>query len=133
MGQRIEDDRLWFRANPDRCWRIRAPQDGDFPPEIVARLKPIPEGQRRYVLVARFIEDQPLKASFCAPPPLDDTDEAGAELFLVPADNCDGIGGVDTGDMRLAKASTMHRAVETLADWVADHDATLPSCKDTAS
>ena len=59
--------------------------------------------------------------------------DAGAELFLVPADNCDGIGGVDTGDMRLAKASTMHRAVQTLADWVADHDATLPSCKDTAS
>ena len=35
--------------------------------------------------------------------------------------------------MRLARATTMHRAVETLADWVADHDATLPSCKDTAS
>lgn len=59
--------------------------------------------------------------------------DSGAELFFVPADNCDGIGGVDTGDMRLAKASTMHRAVETLADWVADHDAPLPSCKDTAS
>ena len=58
--------------------------------------------------------------------------DAGAELFLVPADNCDSIGGVDTGDMRLARASTMHRAVETLADWVADHDATLPSCKDPA-
>ncbi len=59
--------------------------------------------------------------------------DAGAELFFVPADNCDGIGGVDTGDMRLARATTMHRAVETLADWVADHDAPLPSCKDTAS
>jgi PDZ domain-containing protein len=59
--------------------------------------------------------------------------DAGAELFLVPADNCDGIGGVATGDMRLAKATTMHGAVETLADWVADHDARLPSCEDTAS
>ena len=59
--------------------------------------------------------------------------DSGAELFLVPADNCDGIGGVETGDMRLAKATTMHRAVETLADWVADHDAPLPTCKDTAS
>jgi PDZ domain-containing protein len=59
--------------------------------------------------------------------------DAGAELFFVPADNCDGIGGVDTGDMRLARATTMHRAVETIADWVADHDAPLPSCKDTAS
>ena len=37
--------------------------------------------------------------------------DSGAELFFVPADNCDGIGGVDPGDMRLARASTMHRAV----------------------
>jgi PDZ domain-containing protein len=59
--------------------------------------------------------------------------DAGAELFFVPADNCDSIGGVDTGDMRLARATTMHRAVATIADWVADHDAPLPSCKDTAS
>ncbi len=59
--------------------------------------------------------------------------DAGAELFFVPADNCDGIGGVDPGDMRLARATTMHRAVETLSDWVADHDAPLPSCEDTAS
>ncbi|SEC71993.1 PDZ domain-containing protein [Nocardioides exalbidus] len=59
--------------------------------------------------------------------------DAGAELFLVPADNCDGIGGVDPGGMRLAKATTMDGAVTTIADWVADHDATLPSCEDTAS
>ena len=59
--------------------------------------------------------------------------DAGAELFFVPADNCNGIGGVDPGDMRLAKATTMHRAVETLSDWVADADAPLPSCEDTAS
>jgi PDZ domain-containing protein len=59
--------------------------------------------------------------------------DAGAELFLVPADNCDGIGGVDPGDMRLARATTMHGAVETLSDWVADPDAPLPSCEDTSS
>jgi PDZ domain-containing protein len=59
--------------------------------------------------------------------------DAGAELFLVPADNCGGIGGVDPGDMRLARATTMHRAVETLADWVADPDTELPTCEDTAS
>lgn len=59
--------------------------------------------------------------------------DAGAELFFVPADNCDGIGGVDPGDMRLARATTMHRAVETLTDWVADHDTELPTCEDTAS
>ena len=59
--------------------------------------------------------------------------DAGAELFLVPADNCDGIGGVDPGDMRLARATTMHRAVVTLSDWVADHDAELPTCEDSTS
>ncbi|RYB92921.1 PDZ domain-containing protein [Nocardioides oleivorans] len=59
--------------------------------------------------------------------------DAGAELFLVPADNCDGIGGVDPGDMRLARATTMDSAVQALSDWVADHDAVLPSCEDTAS
>lgn len=59
--------------------------------------------------------------------------DAGAELFFVPADNCDGIGGVDPGEMRLARATTMHRAVETLTDWVADHDTELPTCEDTAS
>ncbi len=59
--------------------------------------------------------------------------DVGAELFFVPADNCDGIGGVDPGDMRLAKATTMHGAVQTLSDWVTDHDAPLPSCEDTAS
>jgi len=59
--------------------------------------------------------------------------DAGAELFLVPADNCDGIGGVDPGDMRLAKATSMHRAVVTLSDWVADHDAELPTCEDSTS
>lgn len=59
--------------------------------------------------------------------------DAGAELFFVPADNCDSIGGVDTDGMRLVRATTMHRAVETLADWVADHGAILPSCEDIAS
>ena len=59
--------------------------------------------------------------------------DSGAELFFVPADNCDGIGGVDPGAMRLARATTMHGAVETLADWVADHDTDLPTCEDTAS
>lgn len=59
--------------------------------------------------------------------------DAGADLFLVPADNCGGIGAVDPGDMRLARATTMNRAVETLATWVEDPNAPLPSCEDTAS
>ncbi len=58
--------------------------------------------------------------------------DAGARLFLVPADNCDGIGGVDTGDMRLARATTLHAAVETLADWTADPDTDLPTCEDAS-
>jgi Lon-like protease len=59
--------------------------------------------------------------------------DAGAELFFVPADNCDGIGGVDPGDMQLVTATTMHSAVEALSDWVDDPNAPLPSCEDTAS
>jgi PDZ domain-containing protein len=59
--------------------------------------------------------------------------DAGADLFLIPADNCDGVGGVDPGDMQLAKATTMHGAVETLAGWVDDPNAPLPSCEDTPS
>jgi len=35
--------------------------------------------------------------------------------------------------MRLAKATTMDGAVKTLDDWVADPDADLPSCEETAS
>lgn len=59
--------------------------------------------------------------------------DVGAELFFVPARNCDGIGGVDPGDMRLVRATTMHAAVEALADWVADPDTDLPTCEDSAS
>jgi PDZ domain-containing protein len=59
--------------------------------------------------------------------------DAGADLFFVPADNCDSIGGVDTGDMRLARATTLDQAVETITDWVADPDTTLPSCEDVPS
>ena len=56
-----------------------------------------------------------------------------AHGFFVPAGNCDGIGGVDPGGMRLVRATTMSRAVQSLADWVADPNATLPTCEDTAS
>lgn len=58
--------------------------------------------------------------------------DAGALLFLVPADNCDGIGGVDTGDMRLARATTLGAAVDTLAAWTDDHDTDLPTCEDAS-
>ena len=52
----------------------------------------------------------------------------GAELFLVPADNCQDALGADRGDMRLVKVDTMHDAVEAVTAWTEDHDATLPSC-----
>lgn len=54
-------------------------------------------------------------------------EDAGAELFFVPADNCDGVDGVDT-DMTLVKATTMHDALESLEAWADDRDADLPSC-----
>ena len=59
--------------------------------------------------------------------------DTGTELFLVPADNCDGVGGVDPGDMRLARVATMTEALDAIAAWVEDPDADLPSCEDEAS
>ena len=59
--------------------------------------------------------------------------DAGAELFLVPADNCDGIGGVDPEGMRLARVTTLHQARGVVEDWAADPDTELPSCEDTSS
>jgi PDZ domain-containing protein len=55
------------------------------------------------------------------------------ELFLVPADNCDTIGGVDPGDMRLARVTTMHEARGIVEAWTADPDTTFPTCEDTTS
>ncbi len=55
--------------------------------------------------------------------------DAGAELFLVPADNCDEALGAPNGDMRLVKATTMHSARESIEAWVQDPDTDLPSCE----
>lgn len=57
---------------------------------------------------------------------------AGALLFMVPADNCSDTTDLDTGDMRLVRADTMHDAVEAISTWADDHDATLPTCEDPA-
>jgi PDZ domain-containing protein len=54
--------------------------------------------------------------------------EDGAALFLVPPDNCEDTEGAVNGDMRLVRADTMHDAVESIETWVADPDASLPSC-----
>ena len=37
--------------------------------------------------------------------------------------------GAPNGDMRLVEATTMHSAVQSIRTWVADHGATLPTCK----
>ncbi len=54
----------------------------------------------------------------------------GAELFLVPPDNCQDVDDVDNGDMQLVLAQTMHDAVVALEAWAKDRDADLPSCSD---
>ena len=56
--------------------------------------------------------------------------EGGAELFLVPPDNCVAAMtvSVDEDDMRLVRADTMHSAVEALETYAQDPDAELPRC-----
>jgi PDZ domain-containing protein len=55
--------------------------------------------------------------------------DAGAQLFMVPPDNCADAEGAPNGDMRLVKATTMHSAVQSIEAWVKDHDADLPTCE----
>jgi PDZ domain-containing protein len=54
--------------------------------------------------------------------------EDGAELFLVPAENCEDAEGARNGDMRLARADTFDTALKAVEAWAKDHDAKLPSC-----
>ena len=54
--------------------------------------------------------------------------EDGAELFLVPADNCEDTKGAHNGDMRLVRVDTFDTAKSALEAWAEDHDAKLPSC-----
>ncbi|TIC81288.1 PDZ domain-containing protein [Nocardioides sp. GY 10113] len=54
-------------------------------------------------------------------------EDAGADLFFVPAGNCSDVTGLDP-DLRLVKATTMHRARLSLETWVEDPDADLPTC-----
>jgi PDZ domain-containing protein len=58
--------------------------------------------------------------------------DTGAELFLVPPDNCDEALDAPNDDMRLVRADTMHDAVAAIEAWVEDPDAALPSCEDVA-
>ena len=56
--------------------------------------------------------------------------DAGAKLFLAPADNCDEVRGgpYDEDTMRVLKVKTFHDAVSDVTAWRKDHDAKLPAC-----
>ncbi|WP_121255424.1 PDZ domain-containing protein [Nocardioides ferulae] len=56
--------------------------------------------------------------------------DAGAELFLVPPDNCEEALGAPRDDVVLVRAATMHSTVEAIEAWAEDPDADLPSCTD---
>jgi len=54
--------------------------------------------------------------------------EDGAQLFLVPAKNCEDVKGAHNGDMRLVRVDTFDTARSAIEAWAKDHDAKLPSC-----
>lgn len=54
-------------------------------------------------------------------------EDAGAELFFVPKDNCPDVAGLDP-DLRLVKATTMRETRLALEKWAGDRDAELPTC-----
>lgn len=54
-------------------------------------------------------------------------EESGADLFLVPEDNCADVTDIDT-DLTLVKATSMSEARKALEKWAGDHDAKLPTC-----
>ena len=56
--------------------------------------------------------------------------DAKAELFLVPAANCDEALGAPKDDVRLARVETMEQAKDVVETFAADPDADLPSCED---
>ncbi|WP_110208637.1 PDZ domain-containing protein [Nocardioides daejeonensis] len=54
--------------------------------------------------------------------------DAGAQLFLVPADNCADVAGAPNGDMRLAKVATFEDAKAAIEAFAQDKAAKLPTC-----
>lgn len=55
--------------------------------------------------------------------------DADADLFLVPADNCDDAYESPQGDMELVRVATMSEAVEAIEAWADDPNADLPRCE----
>jgi len=52
----------------------------------------------------------------------------GAELFMVPPDNCGDAVDAPRGDMRLVRAETMSDALDAIEAWTDDRTAALPAC-----
>lgn len=59
--------------------------------------------------------------------------DTGAELFLVPPDNCDEALAAANEDMQLVRADTMHDARVAIEVWVDDEGADLPTCEEAAA
>ncbi len=59
--------------------------------------------------------------------------ETGAQLFMVPPDNCDEALDAPHDEMRLVRADTMHDARLAIEAWVDDENADLPSCDQGAT
>lgn len=57
--------------------------------------------------------------------------EDGAQLFLVPAGNCQDVEGAANGDMRLTRVETLDDAIKAIETWTEDPDAKLPTCGST--
>jgi Lon-like protease len=56
--------------------------------------------------------------------------DAKAELFLVPAANCDEAVDAPKDDVRLARVETMEQAKQVVETFAADPDADLPTCEE---
>ncbi|WP_328529101.1 PDZ domain-containing protein [Nocardioides sp. NBC_00368] len=55
----------------------------------------------------------------------------GAELFLVPAGNCQDVEGAENGDMRLTRVENLDDAIKAIETWTEDPNAKLPTCGST--
>jgi Lon-like protease len=56
-------------------------------------------------------------------------EDVGADLFLVPADNCAEALDADVDDVRLVEIDTLHQAVTSLETLADDPDADVPDCE----
>ncbi|MGH3454209.1 MAG: S16 family serine protease, partial [Nocardioidaceae bacterium] len=57
------------------------------------------------------------------------SEDAGADIFMVPADNCAEALDVDLDGLRLVEMDTLHSAVTSLETLADDPDADVPDCE----